>query len=161
MDTITSQTSTKEPSGQEQEIADVGTSSGKTESSSKGEELQDQETNIEVTAGKGFKFGRLKEEMKCQNNVELEDPSVIIANPAFKEEKRKIPKKAGRKQERVDKLRMSSHDPKFTQGGGIINRMYQDGLDTPKHKDEGDDTNQEVVDEITTADDCKLENDER
>ncbi|XP_050716963.1 uncharacterized protein LOC126998850 [Eriocheir sinensis] len=162
MDTMTGQTTAREPSGQEQEAVDRSTPDGKAESSAEREEPQSRGTNNEVSSGKkGFKFERLKEDVSFQSNAaDLEDPSVIIANPAYQEEIHKRKKKGGvKKQEQVDKLDLSSHDQTFTQGGGIINRMYQEGADTPQHKNE-EENNQEVLDDVKTAEDSKLENDE-
>lgn len=161
MDTMTGQTTARESSGQEQEAVDGSTPDGKAESSAEREETQSQGTNDEVSSGKkGFKFERLKEDVCFQSNAtDLEDPSVIIANPAYQEEIHKSKKKV-KNQEQVDKLDLSSHDQKFTQGGGIINRMYREGADTSQQKDE-EEKNQEVLDDVKTADDGKLENDER
>lgn len=162
MDTMAGPTTSREPSGQEREPVDRSTTDGKAEMPPESEEPQGQGTNEEGTSGrKGFKFGRLKEEMNFQSTAsELEDPSVIIANPAYLEGNHKKQKKgAVRKPEQVDKLGLSSHDQEFTQGGGIINRMYQEGED-PQHKDE-EDGNQEVLDDMKTNDDSKVESDER
>lgn len=162
MDTMTGQTTAREPSGQEQEAV-KSTPNNTPETFAEREEPKNQGTNDEASSGKrGFKFERLKEDVSFQSNAaDLEDPSVIIANPAYQEEIHKRKKKGGiKKQEEVDKLDLSSHDQKFTQGGGIINRMYQEGADPPQDKDE-EEKNQEVLNDQRSADDGKLENDER
>lgn len=163
MDTVVGPSTSMESSSQEQETVDSSTPNGKAESPAEMDESQGPGTNDEATSGrKAFKFGRLKEEASLQSSAaELEDSSVIIANPAYLEGSRKKQKRAGgRKKEQVDKLSLSSPDQKFSQGGGIINRMYQEE-DSPQHKDEEEESNQEVLDDKTTADDCNVENDER
>lgn len=163
MDTVVGPTTSRESSSPEQETVDSSTPNGKAESPAEREESQGQGTSDEATSGKkGFRFGRLKEEASLQSSTtDLEDPSVIIANPAYLEGSRKKQKRAGgRKKEQVDDLSLSSSDQKFSQGGGIINRMYQEE-DSPQHRNEEEERNQEVLDDKTTADDGNAENDER
>lgn len=167
METVSDQTKTKESSSPEQKPVDTSSPNGKAESSECREESQVQGTNNDQLGNhngkKGFKFGRLKEEVSFQGNaVELQDSSVIIANPAYQEDNHKVKKKAKvRKQAQADKLSLSSHDQKFTQGGGIINKMYQEEADTPQPKDEDEEKNQEVLDNTTTDDSCQVETDDR
>lgn len=161
METMTSPTSTREASSLEQDTVDTRTPNSKAECSAKREETEEQGTSNDVATGrKGFKFGRLQEEVSFQSNfAELEDPSVIIANPAYQEDNHKSKKKGGgRKREQRDKLNLSSQDQKFTRGGGIVNRVYQE-VDIPHDKDE--ERNQEVLDNVAAVEDNNVENDER
>lgn len=162
MDTVAEQTMTGGPSNQEQVTGDGGTTSRTVDSIMKAKP-PDQGTNKEEPSGrKGFKFGKLREETSFQGNAaELEDSSVIIANPAYQEENNQIQKQVEMiKQEQADEFSLSSQDQKFTQGGGIVNRMYQDEVDAPHQWQEDEERNQEVLDEVT-CDDCKVETDER
>lgn len=161
MDSVAEQTVTEEASNQEQAPSNGDTTSGTVDSIMKRAKPPDQVTNREEPSGrKGFKFGRLREETSFQGNAaELEDPSVIIANPAYQEENHQIQKQAEViKQEQADIL--SAQDQKFTQGGGIVNRMYQDEVDAAHQWQEDEERNQEVLDEVT-CDDSKAETDER
>ena len=157
------QTSSGEPSSQEKATGDGGTS-GTEDNIMKRAKLPGQGTSKEEPSGrKGFKFGRLREETSFQvNTAELDDSSVIIANPAFQDENNQVQKQVDAiKQEQADKFSLSSQNQKLTQGGGIVNQMYQEGVDAPHQWQEDEERNQEVLDDVTVSDDCKVETDER
>ncbi|XP_063858814.1 uncharacterized protein LOC135099972 isoform X2 [Scylla paramamosain] len=162
MDTVVQQTTTGESSGQEKTTGD-GNTNGTADSMTKRPKSPDQGNNEEEPSGrKGFKFGRLKEETSFQDDTpEFDDSSVIIANPAYQEENHHLQKQAEIiKQEQADKFSPTSQDHKLRQGGGIVNCMYQDGVDASHQWQEEEEKKQEVLDEMTASDDCKAETDE-
>lgn len=161
MDTVAQQTTTGESSGQEKKMGDDSTN-GEADSMTKKPKPPDQETIEEEPSGrKGFKFGRLKEEISFQDNaLEFDDSSFIIANPAYQEENHHLQKQAEIiKQEQTDKFNPTSRDHQLQQGGGIVNHMYQEGMDASPQAEE--EKKQEVLDEMTASNDCKVETDER
>ncbi|KAG0711156.1 hypothetical protein GWK47_021212 [Chionoecetes opilio] len=146
---------------QGQVAGDGGTTSGTLDSIVRRAKAPDQGNTVEERSGrKGFKFGRLREETSFHiNSSDLDDPSVIIANPAYQEDNYQIQKEFGMKKEQSDRLSLSSQDPKLSQGGGIVNRMFDEGLDVPPQWQQEEEGNQEVLEEAAPGDDGKGDSD--